>query len=132
MKRRTPASGVPVDEFADEPVTGVLDGDDLAVARQRRPTPQRIARLELRVDKLDRAMAVGFAESKATLATLVDYAAKAEAERERRAKLEREAAEKAEAAAVAESERRRKHQIALIGALAAAAAVVIAALMRAM
>lgn len=121
---KTPAAGVPV-EFSDEPITGVYEGEELERARRRRPTPMRIARLEERVDKLDRAMAVGFAESKATLSTLLDYAAKADAERERRAQADADRERD-------EADRRRKHQIAMIGAVAAAAAVVIAALMRAL
>jgi len=51
--RRTPASGVPV-EFADfdEPVTGVISGEELRAARAKRPTDERIGRLEDKHDSL--------------------------------------------------------------------------------
>ncbi len=136
-KHRAASQGVP--GFVDEEFTGRYEGEDLARLRARRPTPERVSRLEKRVDKLDKDMAVGFAESKTRLDTLLELATKAEAERERRAAADAAAAvAKAaadHAAAVAKAaadaaalDQRRKHTIALIGALAGAAAIVIAAL----
>lgn len=49
-RRNTPAAGV--DEFAVEPATGVIDDPaELAAARRRRPTDQRIAHIEKRLDE---------------------------------------------------------------------------------
>ena len=46
----TPAAGV--DEFSCEPATGVIDDPyELAAARRRRPTDQRIAHIEKRLDE---------------------------------------------------------------------------------
>lgn len=49
-RRHTPPAGI--DEFAVEPATGVIDDPtELAVVRRRRPTPQRIAHIEKRLDE---------------------------------------------------------------------------------
>jgi hypothetical protein len=130
---RTPRSGVPhkdysgrktspgyaIPDFVEPEATGNYEGEELARIRAHREPPERMAHLERRVDRLDKDMAVGFAESNTRLDTLLELAAKAEAERERRS-----------AADHAHEERRRKYVLALIGALAAAAAVVLPALAR--
>lgn len=113
-KHNTPRA---VPEFVWEDATGKYEGEDLERVRRKRPTAARVSHLERRVDDLDKQMAVGFTESRTKLDTLLSLAAKADVERT--AALARE--EKALAA-------RRKHTIALIGALATAAAIVIAAL----
>ena len=110
-KHATPPAGVPA--FAEEECTGRYEGDDLARIRARRPTPERIAKLEAKHDSL--ALTVSRMDGK--LDTLVDLAAKSDAERERRS-----------AADAVALERRRKHAIAVIGALGTAIAAVVGAL----
>lgn len=53
--RKTPPKGHPADFSAiphevTERGTGVVEGEELRAVRERRPTPQRVAHLELRVD----------------------------------------------------------------------------------
>lgn len=105
--------------FECEEATGRYEGAELARIRASREPGERFAKIETRVDKLERDVAVGFASSHTKLDTMLGYAAAADAERERR--------HKADALAL---ERRRKHVIALIGALGAAVALVIAALVK--
>lgn len=50
-KHRTPPAGTVVD-FVAEDVTGQYQGAELARIRSRRPTPERIARLEAKHDQL--------------------------------------------------------------------------------
>jgi hypothetical protein len=47
---KTPAPGTPI--FVEEECTGKYDGEDLATHRSRRPTPERISRLEAKHDQL--------------------------------------------------------------------------------
>lgn len=110
------------EETWDEPATGRVDitPEELRRIRQRRPTPERLDKLETKHDELGKEVSTirtDVAHMKGRVETLVEYAAKAEAERERRA-----------AADVAAEERRRKHVIALIGALGAAIAGIVTAL----
>lgn len=46
--RTTPARGIPED--FERPITGVLEGEELASAREERPYKQRMAHLEVRLD----------------------------------------------------------------------------------
>lgn len=56
-RRQAPPQGVPV-EFDAEDLTGQIDGvEDLATARARRPTPQRLAHLERKHDSLAKDVA---------------------------------------------------------------------------
>lgn len=71
---KTPPAGTPL--FVDEECTGKYDGPELEQRRSRRPTPERIARLEKRQDESDKrqgefAVAVGRMEGK--LDTAVDF-----------------------------------------------------------
>jgi hypothetical protein len=54
-KTQTPAKGVPVE--VEEEVTGKHDGDELAMLRAKRPTHDRIARLEVKGDATAQAQA---------------------------------------------------------------------------
>ena len=71
-RRESPASGVPA-LVEDDEVTGKCDGERLKAARARRPTPQRLERLEEDRDELVRSMSdlrVDVAEIKGTLKVL--------------------------------------------------------------
>lgn len=48
-KHPSPVAGVP--EFVAEPATGVVEGEALAAIRAKRPTDQRIAHIERRLDE---------------------------------------------------------------------------------
>lgn len=100
-------------EFVDEEATGRYEGPDLQRIRERRPTPQRIARVEVRVDTLEKSVA----RMDGKLDAIVDYAARADAERERRSKAEADALE-----------RRRRYSIRLIKALGVVVVGIITAL----
>jgi len=63
-RRSTPAAGI--DEFAVEPATGVIDDPaELAAVRRKRPTDQRIAHIEKRIDEVA-------ADGKATASALTE------------------------------------------------------------
>lgn len=115
VSKHTPLTGIPA--YVEGEATDRLEGHDLDTARDSRPPMSRLGHVERRVDKVERAVEVGFARTDAKLDTMLELAAKAEAERERRIKADAEALE-----------RSRKHRIALIGALGTAAAGIIAAL----
>ncbi len=51
--RQTPKHGAIVQQSTWDDITGHHEGEDLAMARARRPTPERIARLEAKHDSLD-------------------------------------------------------------------------------
>jgi hypothetical protein len=110
---RTEKHAVP-NEFRDEPATGRIDitPEELQRIRARRPTPERISKLEAKHD----ALALSVAKMDGKIDALHGYAVKADAERERRA-----------AADAVALERRRKHAIALITALGGAIAAIVAA-----
>jgi hypothetical protein len=73
--RKTPPKGVPVE--VDEEVTGKHEGDELAQLRAKRPTHDRIARLEVKSD----AQATATARMEGKLDTVIALAtAKATAE----------------------------------------------------
>lgn len=57
-------------EHLFDPVTGVVDGDELRAARARRPTPQRIAHLEERQDETVRMIAEWRAEFASNMGNL--------------------------------------------------------------
>jgi hypothetical protein len=71
--RKTPARGV---EFSNEPVTGVYEGEELARIRARRPTDERIGRLEDKHDKLVGTVTearLDIAEMRAEVRTLIKH-----------------------------------------------------------
>lgn len=114
---RVPKEAVP--DFVVEEATGRLEGEQLRFARSRRPTPERISKVETRQDKLESSLAETreqVARMDGKLDTLVTLASKADAERERRVAAEAVALEK-----------RRKHTIAIISALGVAIAGIVAA-----
>jgi hypothetical protein len=125
-KPYAPTGGIPRDrdvrvekhavpeETWDEPATGRVDltAGELANIRARRPTPERISRLEVKHD----ALALTVAKMDGKIDALLDLGAKAEQERQAR-----------HAADIAAEERRRKHTIALIGAIGTAIAGIAAA-----
>lgn len=57
-KHRTPAGGVPVGEFSDNPSTDVRPGESREMARRRKTPSERIERLEERADSADKNDAV--------------------------------------------------------------------------
>lgn len=71
-RRRSPVLGVPATSWDDD-ITGQYQGEDLAQARARRPTVQRLARLEAKQDE-DRGnlheLAVGLAGIRGELKVL--------------------------------------------------------------
>jgi hypothetical protein len=110
-----------IPESWDEPATGRVDlsPDELARIRSRRPTPERVSKLEVRVDVLHKELIETRLDVRGVgsqVKTILDYAVKAEAERERRA-----------VADVVALERRRKFIIGLIGALGTAVAAIVTA-----
>lgn len=125
-KHPTPASGVP--ESWDDDCTGKYEeGEALQRAREERAARDpagRIAKLEAGHKELAGVVTgvrVDVGKMTGKIDTMLDYASKADTERERRAKAD------AVSAAVA-VERRRKYVIALISALGTAVAVVAAAM----
>ena len=77
-KHQTPVGGVP--SFVVEECTGKYEGADLQAIRSRRPTPERIRRLEDKHDALDRVVI----RMDSKLDTLKEMADAAAAERESR------------------------------------------------
>jgi len=102
--------GVP--SFVAEEGTGRHEGEELQRIRSNRPTPVRFKKVEERQDKFE----LKLVELGSKVDTLLDYAAKADAERIRRAEMD----------AVA-LERKRKHTIAIITTLGVAIAAIVAA-----
>lgn len=110
-KHARPPTSVPV--FVEEEGTGRHEGEDLQRIRRGRTTQKRFEHVEERLDKLEPAVA----RMDGKIDTMLEYAVKADAERERRS-----------AADSLALERRRKYIIALIGAIGAAVALIVAAL----
>lgn len=106
----------PVVEFVSEECTGRYEGEDLQRVRARRPTPERIARLELKHDRLAEVVT----DVRVDVKTLLVLAEESKAERERRVAME----EQAQTLALA----KRKTWPAIIKAIGAALALIIAAL----
>lgn len=102
----------PVEHIDDQASGAIEDPDARRAVRARRPTPERIARVEVRVDGVEKRLE----RMDGKLDGIVEYAARADAERERRS-----------AADAVALERRRKFLLSLISALGAAAALVIGA-----
>jgi|ERR1043165_2466728 uncharacterized coiled-coil protein SlyX len=125
VSKQTPRAGVPA--FVEEECTGKYEGEELARIRARRPTPERISKVEVRIDDIDSTLVQtvkSLAETRETVAridgkmdALLDLGAKAEQERQAR-----------HAADIAAAESRRKFVIALIGALGTAVAAIVTAL----
>ena len=110
----------PVSNVVDEEITGRHAGAELHSRRARRPTDQRLERLEDKHDDLVvivTRIEVSHGEMTGKLDTLVDLAGAAAVEREKRAELE-----------AAERERARKHIVPIIKAIGVALALIVAAL----
>jgi uncharacterized coiled-coil protein SlyX len=74
VSKATPASGIPAETF-DDP-TGQCSGEQLARARSRRPTPERISRLEAKHDELAETVTeirIGVGKMSGQLDTLVQH-----------------------------------------------------------
>lgn len=144
-RHRAPALGVPVDTYDD--VTGQYEGEDLErmrFERARRFPAASIVALEKKHDALEKEVRDGFAkmaegqsatreglaETRAGVSTLLDLAARAEAERERRAARDAAEQEKKREADGKALEGRRRHTIALVSAFGVAIAGIIAAVVR--
>ena len=65
VDKRTPPGGTP--QFVDEECTGKYEGEDLARMRSRRPTPERISKLESKHDELVKAFNDHRTESSAAM-----------------------------------------------------------------
>lgn len=65
VEKHTPPAGVP--SFVDEECTGKYEGEQLARIRSRRPTPERISKLEIKHDELVKAFNDHRAESNETM-----------------------------------------------------------------
>lgn len=129
-RRRIRLEGIPIQADPEETSPHQTD-EERASIRRKRPTQERIEKLEVKHDVLSAAIAatqMTHARMDGKLDTLVELAAASAAERERRAGADAEAATKRAADEKDATERARKHLIALIGALAAGAAIVIAAM----
>jgi hypothetical protein len=73
ISRKTPARGV---EFIPEEVTGVYEGEELARFRSRRPTDERIGRVEVKLDRGDErlgALEQTVAKMDGKLDTVLDF-----------------------------------------------------------
>jgi hypothetical protein len=103
-------------EFVAEDPTGKYEGEELQRIRSRRPTPERISRLELKHDRLAEVVT----DVRVDVKTLLVLAEESKAERERRIKMENEAQTLALA--------KRKTWPPIIKAIGAALALIIAAL----
>lgn len=121
-EHREPPSNA--NDFPEEEVSGVYEGEELRVLRARRPTAKRLERLEVKHDELSKtvtrvelAVTSSHGELTGKLDTLVAHAAAATVERERRS-----------AEDALERERKRKHIVPTIKALGVALALIIAAL----
>ena len=112
-RHRTEPRGIPV-ELPDD-ITGQYEGEELRTFRGKRPTWQRLDRLE---DHKDQAIAM-FAAVDAKLGMLVGHAEKAEEREENRENREHEARE---------ADRRRKWVLALIAGVVTAAVTLIGAM----
>jgi hypothetical protein len=120
VSRRERAAGA-VSNVVDEEITGRHEGAMLHSLRARRPTDQRLERLEDKHDGLVvivTRIEVSHGEMTGKLDTLVDLAGAAAVEREKRAELE-----------AAERERARKHIVPIIKAIGIALALIAAALL---
>ena len=120
---RTEKHAAPV-EFVSEEATGKYEGAELQRIRARRPTPERISKVEVRQDKVEVTLTEFRVETTERLSklegkidTVVDLATRAEAERARRSELD-----------ALERERKRRMVVPTIKAVAAAIALIIAAL----
>ncbi len=117
--RRTRDAAVP-ESFEDE-VTGAHAGDDLKRLRARRPTDQRLERLEDKHDELRDIVTrieVSHGEMNGKLDTIVDLAGAEAVARTARAEAE-----------AAERERRRTHIVPVIKAIGVAIAMILAAIL---
>lgn len=118
-RRRTTPAAVPTYVCTD--VTGQYEGEELQAQRAKRPTAERVARLENKHDAL--VATVGELRTEAAkmsgqLDTLVTLAAE-----ERDARAAREARE------AAEREAKRKHVVPIITAIGVAVAAIIGAIL---
>lgn len=118
-REREAAAREGVPHIVTDDVTGQYTGDELKEHRAKRPTDQRVAHLEIKHDTLAATVvrievAQGLMTGKVD--TILDFAAKADAEREARA--QRDAVER---------EAKRLHIVPIIKAIGIALAVIAAA-----
>lgn len=134
-RARRAREGVPILAMADEDHTAPHHTEEeLLAIRRKRPTDERFAHIEKRLDEhaenhkalaaVVHEVANSHSELKGGMRTLIDLGKASAEERERRREEERLAAE-AKAKAL---EARRKHAIALLSAIAGAIAIVLGAL----
>jgi hypothetical protein len=140
--RRQSQSEVDVDDFQDEEISGVFEGEELRDRRSKRPTAIRLERLETKHDSLvatvtrvEVAQAKSHGELTGKLDTLVELAGASAAEREKRAAAdavqrarEDEAADAQRKAEAKEREQKRKHIVPIIKAIGIALALIAAAI----
>lgn len=114
-------------------ITGRYDGEELEEMRRQRAERDpaaAILSLERKHAALDKTVAVGFAKTNSKLDTLVDLAAKSDAERVRRAAADAEERERKAQADQKALDGKRRYLIALVGALGMAIAGIVAAVVR--